>query len=67
VKDLRAYVSRRVIIETDTMTVEGIVVRLTATSIELEHAAQLPESGERKPIDGVFVVPAARVAWVQVP
>lgn len=66
-KDLRAYISRRVIIETDTVTVEGVVARLTGTTVELEHASSLSDAGERTPIDGVFVVPSSRVAWVQVP
>lgn len=66
-KDLRAYTSRRVIVETDTLTFSGVVARATADSVELEHVESLSEGGGRTPVDGVIVVPSARVAWVQVP
>lgn len=66
-KDLRTYISRRVIVETDTLTFSGVIARTTASTIELEHVESLAENGERTPVDGVIVVPAARVAWVQVP
>ena len=65
-KDLRTYVSRRVIIETDTTIVEGVLARTTATTIELEHAAELKPGAAPEPIDGIVVVPSARVAVVQV-
>lgn len=65
-KDLRTYVSRRVIVETDTTIVEGVLVRVSATTIELEHAAELKQGTAPASIDGIVVVPSARVAVVQV-
>lgn len=65
-KDLRAHVSRRVIIETDTTIVEGVLARTTATTVELEHATELKPGSDSAPIDGVVVVPSARIAVVQV-
>lgn len=66
-KDLRAYLNRRVIVEAGTLTFEGVVARVTPSTLELEHVASLSETGERTPIDGVIVVPDTRIEWVQVP
>ncbi|KQY58323.1 hypothetical protein ASD11_01260 [Aeromicrobium sp. Root495] len=66
-KDLRTHVSRRVIVETDSMTVEGVIARLTGTTIELENVILLTEGAAPRSFDGVLVIPSDRVAWVQVP
>lgn len=66
-RDLRRHVGRRVIVVLDEYSIDGTLTRADVTSIELEHASALPEQGEPAPIDGLAVISAARVVWVQVP
>lgn len=66
-KDLRNYVARRVIVETDLASIEGTVERATADSVTLQHVSLLSDEGSKRPVDGLVVVPRERIAYVQVP
>lgn len=65
--DYRRYVGREVVVQLDGMAIHGTLVRDGRDLIELENAGSLSPSGDRKPIDGVVLVPAMRVDWIQVP
>lgn len=65
--DLRRHVGRRVIVLLEDSSIDGTLTRADSLALELEHAQAVPEQGAPVPIDGVVVVPMARVLWMQVP
>lgn len=65
--DYKPLVGRRVLVFTEHLTYDGTLQRAGRDSLQLENAAAVADDGGRRPIDGLAVVPAARVLWVQVP
>ena len=65
-KDLRNHTAKLVIVEADTCSVRGTVHKATGTTLELVKAEMLTDGGTSKPIDGIFILPSNRIAWVQV-
>ncbi|SDF99139.1 hypothetical protein SAMN04487781_3217 [Cellulosimicrobium cellulans] len=67
-RDLRHHVGKRIIVLLDEKrSIEGTLARAAADSLELEHAAHIDAEMGTTPIDGLAVIPAATVYWVQVP
>lgn len=64
--DFKQYVARRVLVFTDFLTFEGTLDRAGKDTLTLANAAVVADDGGRKPVDGLTVIPAASVQWVQV-
>lgn len=69
-KDLHRLVGRRLLVQLPGLTFDGTLTRAGRDVLELEHV-QVTEEGNAQvvaqPVDGLVVIPAAQILWVQVP
>lgn len=66
-RDLNQYVGRRVLVFTSSMTFDGTLERVGRDTITLGTAEAVSDSGDRRPVDGLAVVPVLQLDWMQVP
>lgn len=69
-KDLRGYIGRTVIVNVTTaggepVAFRGTLVAVGRSSVTVDRA-ETAGGGEARALDGVLVVPVARLDWVQV-
>jgi hypothetical protein len=67
VSDYRRLVGRRVLLFTESMTFDGVLVRAGKETLVLERVSAISPAGKPTPVDGEVVVPKRVVIWVQVP
>ncbi|WP_067171170.1 hypothetical protein [Microtetraspora niveoalba] len=62
----RRHVGRRLIVQLDGETLDGVLQRADRRTLTLRETA-LVAGDRRTPIDGLVVIERARIAWAQVP
>lgn len=65
--DYKPLIGRRILVTTELMTFDGTLAHVGRSTIELTHVAAVADDGGRQPVDGIALIPAERVLWVQVP
>lgn len=64
-RELKILTGRKVIVVTDATALEGIIESATRTCVTLADARAV-DGPNPVPVDGVVLIPTARVAYVQV-
>ena len=64
-KHMRRYVARLVLVTTAGGVFRGTIHSADADFLTLEHASTLG-TAQDGPLDGLVIIPAAAVSWVQV-
>lgn len=64
-RGFRAWIGRDVVVSTDSMDVKGRLIDVRGEIVVLRDASSVDRSGST-PVDGLLLVPAARIVYVQV-